>query len=70
MRGGRGWFHRKKTDNDTRSNFSEWPVVPQRLFLQHEWSNREKIMPFIVDFILKNHKWRVSLQTHKYMNIP
>ena len=41
-----------------------------KLFLQPEWSNREKIMPFIVDFILKNHKWRVSLQTHKYMNIP
>ena len=41
-----------------------------KLFLQPEWSKRKKIMPFIVDFILKNDKWRVSLQTHKYMNIP
>ena len=41
-----------------------------KLFLQPEWSRREKMMPFIVDFILKNDKWMVSLQTHKYMNIP
>ena len=29
-----------------------------KLFLQPEWSNREKMMPFIVDFILKNDKWK------------
>lgn len=40
------------------------------LFLQPEWSNREKMMPLIVDYVMKNPKWKVSLQTHKYMNIP
>jgi 7-carboxy-7-deazaguanine synthase len=40
-----------------------------KLFLQPEWGNREKVMPLIVDFILKNNNWRVSLQTHKYLNI-
>ncbi len=40
------------------------------LYLQPEWSVREKIIPLIVEFILKNPKWKVSLQTHKYLNIP
>lgn len=40
------------------------------LFLQQEWSNREKMMPLIVDYVMKNPKWKVSLQTHKYLNIP
>ncbi|MBK9224262.1 MAG: 7-carboxy-7-deazaguanine synthase QueE [Flavobacterium sp.] len=40
------------------------------LFLQPEWSKREEITPLIVDYVMKNPKWRVSLQTHKYLNIP
>lgn len=40
------------------------------LFLQPEWSKREKMMPLIVDYVMKNPKWKVSLQTHKYLNIP
>lgn len=40
------------------------------LYLQPEWSNREKMTPFIVDYIMQNPRWRVSLQTHKYLNIP
>lgn len=41
-----------------------------QLFLQPEWSRREKMMPEIVDYVMKNPKWRISLQTHKYLNIP
>jgi len=40
------------------------------LFLQPEWSNREKMMPQIVDYVMEHPKWKVSLQTHKYLNIP
>ena len=40
------------------------------LYLQPEWSVREKIVPLIVDYVMKNPKWKVSLQTHKYLNIP
>ncbi|PKP25224.1 MAG: 7-carboxy-7-deazaguanine synthase QueE [Bacteroidetes bacterium HGW-Bacteroidetes-2] len=40
------------------------------LFLQPEWSKREKMMPEIVDYVMKNPKWKVSLQIHKYLNIP
>jgi len=40
------------------------------LFLQPEWSKKEIITPLIVDYVMKNPKWRISLQTHKYLNIP
>ena len=40
------------------------------LFLQPEWSNQEKMTPQIVDFVMKNPKWKISLQTHKYLKIP
>ncbi len=40
------------------------------LYLQPEWSMRDKVTPIIVDYVMKNPKWKVSLQTHKYLNIP
>lgn len=40
------------------------------LFLQPEWSKREEMTPLIVDYVMNNPKWKVSLQTHKYLNIP
>jgi 7-carboxy-7-deazaguanine synthase len=40
------------------------------LFLQPEWSKKEEMTPLIVDYIMNNPKWRVSLQTHKFLNIP
>lgn len=40
------------------------------LFLQPEWSKREQMTPLIVDYVMNNPKWRISLQTHKYLNIP
>lgn len=41
-----------------------------KLFLQPEWSRREKLMPLIVEYVLQNPRWKASLQTHKYLNIP
>tara|TARA_R110000850_G_scaffold241496_1_gene366122 strand:+ start:48232 stop:48861 length:630 start_codon:yes stop_codon:yes gene_type:complete len=40
------------------------------LYLQPEWSKRDKMVPKIVDYVMQNPKWKVSLQTHKYLNIP
>ncbi len=40
------------------------------LYLQPEWSKRDKMIPLIVDYVMKNPRWKVSLQTHKYLNIP
>ena len=40
------------------------------LFLEPEWSKKEKMTELIVDYVMKNPKWKISLQTHKYLNIP
>ncbi len=41
-----------------------------KLYLQPEWSKRNEITPLLVEYIKNNPKWTVSLQTHKYLNIP
>ncbi len=41
-----------------------------QLFLQPEWSNREKMTSMIVDYVMQHPTWKISLQTHKYLNIP
>jgi len=41
-----------------------------RLFLQTEWSRTKELLPLIVDYVKNNPQWQVSLQTHKYMDIP
>lgn len=41
-----------------------------KLFLQPEWSKREIIAPLIIDYIKQHPQWQLSLQAHKYINIP
>jgi organic radical activating enzyme len=41
-----------------------------KLYLQPEWSKKDKMMPLITEFVMENPQWEISLQTHKYMNIP
>jgi organic radical activating enzyme len=40
------------------------------LYLQPEWSVRDKMIPLMTAYIMKNPKWKISIQMHKYLNIP
>lgn len=40
------------------------------LFMQPEWSRKDIMEPKIIEYIKSNTKWRLSLQTHKYIGIP
>ena len=40
------------------------------LLLQPEWDKREKVSPLIVEYVKNNPRWKISIQTHKYLNIP
>lgn len=40
------------------------------LYLQPEWSKIHILLPQIIDYVKNNPKWMISLQTHKFMNIP
>ena len=39
-------------------------------YLQPEWSRRERMVPLIVDYVMENPQWKISLQMHKYLDIP
>jgi 7-carboxy-7-deazaguanine synthase len=41
-----------------------------KLFLQPEWSRQDEWLPLIIDYVKRNPHWRISLQTHKFMQIP
>jgi 7-carboxy-7-deazaguanine synthase len=41
-----------------------------KLFLQPEWSKKDVITPLIIEYIKEHPAWQLSLQTHKYINIP
>ncbi|HEY0655488.1 MAG TPA: 7-carboxy-7-deazaguanine synthase QueE [Chryseosolibacter sp.] len=41
-----------------------------RLYLQPEWSKEKEMLPLIIEYVKANPQWEVSLQIHKYMNIP
>ncbi len=41
-----------------------------QLYLQTEWSKKERFLPEIIEFVKAHPKWKISLQTHKIMNIP
>jgi 7-carboxy-7-deazaguanine synthase len=41
-----------------------------KLYLQPEWDKRDAITPLIIDYIMAHPQWELSLQTHKYINVP
>jgi organic radical activating enzyme len=40
-----------------------------KLYLQPEWSKKEKITPLLLDYIKQHPQWELSLQVHKYLDI-
>ncbi|MDQ6762931.1 MAG: 7-carboxy-7-deazaguanine synthase QueE, partial [Bacteroidota bacterium] len=46
-------------------------VSPQcKLYLQPEWDKADMITPSIIDYIKQHPQWDLSLQIHKYINVP
>ncbi len=59
-----------KSDFEWAEKFAEKLDPIARLYLQPEWSKAEQMTPLIVEYVKNNPKWQISVQTHKYMNIP
>lgn len=49
---------------------TQWIKPECRLYLQPEWEKKDKVSPLIIQHIQTNPRWRLSLQTHKYLDIP
>lgn len=41
-----------------------------KLYLQPEWDKCDEMIPLIINYVKEEPKWQISLQVHKYMNIP
>lgn len=41
-----------------------------KLYLQPEWSRAAEMTPHIIDYVKDNPQWQISLQVHKYINVP
>jgi 7-carboxy-7-deazaguanine synthase len=59
-----------KSDFDWAEEHAARVSATTELFLQPEWSKEKEMIPIIINYVKANPKWKVSLQIHKYMNIP
>ncbi len=41
-----------------------------KLYLQPEWEKASQMMPLIIEYVKANPKWEISIQIHKYINVP
>lgn len=41
-----------------------------KLYLQPEWDKKETVTPLIINYVKTHPKWQISLQIHKYINVP
>ncbi len=59
-----------KSDLEWAEQLSQQMDQSVNFFLQPEWSKKDQMTALIVEYIKQNPKWRISLQTHKYLGIP
>lgn len=59
-----------KSDFDWAEKYAQMIPPHVKLYLQPEWSKAKEMTPLIVEYVMGNPKWEISLQTHKYLNIP
>jgi organic radical activating enzyme len=59
-----------KSDFDWAEQFAALVSPDCRLYLQPEWDKSSKMTPLIIDYIKANPKWELSLQLHKFINVP
>jgi organic radical activating enzyme len=59
-----------KSDFDWAEKYAALASPNCKLYLQPEWSKAQEITPSIVNYIKANPKWELSLQIHKYINVP
>jgi organic radical activating enzyme len=59
-----------KSDFDWAEKYAAQVSPACKLFLQPEWEKAAAMTPLIVEYIKANPKWELSLQIHKYIQVP
>lgn len=59
-----------KTDFEWAEQHAKLVSPNCKLYLQPEWDKREQMIPLIIDYVKNHPQWEISLQIHKYLNVP
>ncbi len=59
-----------KSDFEWAEKYAELVSPSCKLYLQPEWDKAAQVTPLIIDYIKANPQWELSLQLHKYINVP
>jgi organic radical activating enzyme len=59
-----------KSDFDWAEKYAALVSPTCKLYLQPEWDKASTVTPLLIDYIKAHPKWELSLQIHKYINVP
>jgi 7-carboxy-7-deazaguanine synthase len=59
-----------KTDFNWAESYAEKVSPNCKLYLQPEWDKRQEITPLIIEYIKQHPQWEISIQMHKYIDVP
>jgi 7-carboxy-7-deazaguanine synthase len=59
-----------KSDFDWAEKYAALVSPSCKLYLQPEWDKAAEITPLLIEYIKANPQWELSLQIHKYINVP
>ena len=59
-----------KTDFEWAEKYAARVNNDCMLYLQPEWEKASVVTPLIIDYIKNHPRWQLSLQLHKYINVP
>jgi organic radical activating enzyme len=59
-----------KSDFDWAEKYAALVSPACKLYLQPEWEKAAQMTPLMIEYIKANPKWELSLQIHKYINVP
>jgi 7-carboxy-7-deazaguanine synthase len=59
-----------KSDFEWAEQYAGMVSPSCKLYLQPEWEKAAAMTPMIIEYIKQNPQWELSLQIHKYINVP
>jgi 7-carboxy-7-deazaguanine synthase len=59
-----------QSDLDWAEQYAALVSADCKLYLQPEWEKAAAVTPMIIEYIKQNPQWELSLQIHKYINVP
>ena len=59
-----------KSDFEWAESYAAMVSPSCKLYLQPEWDKASLMTPMIIEYVKQHPKWELSLQIHKYIDVP